>query len=407
MQAELLNGFVLTGIAEQVSILSFAEPAWLWLILLWPLLWLLSSLSLLGGEPKDDLSEAQSQHNLQVKHPLIHRLKIQSVQRSKGQLTLTSFAVQLLRGVMIFLLAITLANPVEKLPTPSQPESKTVRDIAFVIETSASFMLPDYAINGQNESRMNVVKQVLDQFIAGLSGNRFSLTIYAEQAFTMLPMTYDATLTRLTLKRLKPYLAGRTDIAMGEALGLALKQTDEQLAKNPNLSQLELDQQARKKVIVLISDGLSLPSRLALTEAVNYSQLLQVPIYTIGIGASTEQADNRQFTGLIYQPLESESLIQLAQQTQGQYFQVGSGAEIKAVLQKINEFEGVPFIPPPSAPQIRALLFYPLGLLLVIMLFYWLSLLFIKPSNKSGSALMNSAEDAANQPLKNVGEPHV
>lgn len=407
MQTELLNLFVLSGVAEQLATLKFTSPAWLWLILLWPFLWLLSSLASFSIEPKDDLSEAQSQHNLQVKHPLIHLLKVKKISLRTGQFNLLSLSLQLVRGLLIVLLAITLANPVESLPKPSQPESKTVRDIAFVIESSASFMLSDYVVNGQNESRMQVVKQVLDQFIAGLSGNRFSLTIYAEQAFTMLPMTYDSTLTRLTLKRLKPYLAGRTDIAMGEALGLALKQTDEQLSKNSNAPDLGMVQQHRKKVIVLISDGLSLPSRLALTEAVNYSQLLQVPIYTIGIGASTEQADNRQFTGLIYQALESESLTQLAQQTGGQYFQVGSGAEITAVLQQINKLEGVPYIPPPAAPQIRALLFYPLALMLVILFFYWLSILLIKPSRDTGLEIDSRAEELANQHTKNTGKPHV
>mgnify|MGYP001082705006 FL=1 len=196
-------------------------------------------------------------------------------------------------------------------------------------------------------------------------------------------MTYDATLARLTLKRLKPYLAGRTDMAIGEALGLALKQTDMQLQNNSftasSTNELNTNQQ-RKKIMVLISDGLSLPSRLALTEAVNYSQLLQVPIYTIGVGASSQKADNREFTGLLYQPLEAESLQRIAQQTGGQYFRVGSGQEIKQVLEKINQIEGVPFTPPAVEPKTRILMFYPLSGLLLIFFFYGLSLIFIRPS---------------------------
>lgn len=280
------------------------------------------------------------------------------------------------------LLAIILANPVERLPLPPQPESKTVRDIAFVIESSASFLLPDYQLNGQDETRMNVVKQVLDEFIADLSGNRFSLTIYAEHAYRLLPMTYDTQLTRLSLKRLKPYLAGRTDVAMGEALGLALRQGD------PNLVTTANNPQQGKKVIVLISDGLSLPSRLALTEVVNYSQLLQIPIYTIGVGAGSAQADKREFAGLIYQPLEAESLQLLAQQTQGQYFQVGSGTEIQQVLEKINQAEGVLYTPPPSEPVLRPLFFAVLGLLLATFLLYGFMLLLMNA--KASPNLHNS-----------------
>jgi len=241
-----------------------------------------------------------------------------------------------------------------------------VRDIVFVVESSASFLLPDYAMNGQQETRMNVVKQVLDDFIAKLEGNRFSLAIYADSAYTLLPLTSDQTLARLTLKRLQPYLAGRTDTAMGEALGLALKQADQ----STGVTKASTD--TLKRVLVLISDGLSQPSKIELTEAVNYAQLLQVPIYTIGVGASSEQADKRIYTGLLYQPLESESLQSIAQQTGGQYYQVGSGAEISAVLEQINQAEGVPYIKPPSPPQKQDLSPYPLIAGLVILGIYWL-----------------------------------
>jgi len=221
---------------------------------------------------------------------------------------------------------------------------------------------------------MNVVKAVLDDFIAKLDGNRFSIAIYADKAFTLLPMTYDQTLARLTLKRLKPYLAGRADTAMGEALGLALQQADVKL----QIKKSDLDDiQNRKKVVVLISDGLSLPSRLALTEAVNYAQLLEVPVYTIGVGASSEEADKRVYSGLLYQPLESESLQQIAAQTGGQYYQVGSHQEISQVLEKINQAEGVPYIPPPQAPQTRSLYRYPLALVVSVLFLYWLLSVFM------------------------------
>ena len=380
MEALLLNLFVMLGLAENADALEFTQAGWLWLILLWPLFWFVSGFT---KDKYDDISESQAQTKLRVKHPLIHLVDRAKFINRVSKVSLSYLLLQFLRGVILLLLAIVLANPVERLPASPQAETKTVRDIAFVIESSASFLLPDYELNGTNETRMNVVKQVLDQFIAELSGNRFSVTIYAEQAFTLLPMTYDATLARLTLKRLKPYLAGRTDMAIGEALGLALKQTDMQLQNNSftasSTNELNTNQQ-RKKIMVLISDGLSLPSRLALTEAVNYSQLLQVPIYTIGVGASSQKADNREFTGLLYQPLEAESLQRIAQQTGGQYFRVGSGQEIKQVLEKINQVEGVPFTPPAVEPKTRILMFYPLSGLLLIFFFYGLSLIFIRPS---------------------------
>lgn len=359
-----------------VEDLEFANPVGLWLLFLWPLLWLLTALMpLFGGAQEDDLTQLQSQRQLVVKHALIHKMQPFSSTKSalKWRFSGVKVSLNLLRGLIIISLAIALAQPEKTQELAPLPQQKTVRDIVFVIESSASFLLPDYQVNGQSETRMNVVKSVLDQFISGLEGNRFGLAIYAEQAYTLMPLTADQTAARLNLKRLKPYLAGRTDSAMGEALGLALKQTRQPAQNAPTLSTAS---DTLKRVVVLISDGLSQPSRLPLSEAVNYAQLLQVPIYTIGVGANSQDADKRLYTGLLYQPLESGSLKAIASETEGDYFEIGSGQELSRVLQKINEAEGVPYEAPPRPPQHIPLYDLPLSISVISLFCYlFLSLL--------------------------------
>ncbi|GKT11398.1 MAG: Ca-activated chloride channel homolog [Thiomicrorhabdus sp.] len=363
METWLLDLFKLEDIV-------FAQPTLLWLMFLWPTLWLLSStIQYFSAGQMDDLSQLQAGRKLTVKHALIDKMQttVTNKPAKKRPLSPVRLLLNLLRGLIIISLAITLAQP-EKLQTLEPlPQQKTVRDVVFVIESSASFLLPDYQINGQSESRMEVVKSVLDQFISGLEGNRFGLAIYAEQAYTLMPLTNDQTAARLNLKRLKPYLAGRIDSAMGEALGLALKQTDQQNQANKQSSNKTL-----KRVIVLISDGLSKPSRLPISEAINYAQMMHVPIYTIGVGSSSKAADKRIYTGLLYQPLESQSLKTIAQETQGQYFQIGSGADLARVLEKINQAEGVPFKTPPRPPQHIALYHQPLTVAVLSLLAYLL-----------------------------------
>lgn len=356
--------------------LEFANPAGLWLLFLWPLLWVLSGLNqLYGGAQNDDLTQLQSQRQLVVKHALIHEMQTVDSAKTvpKWRFSTVKMGLNLLRGIIIMSLAIALAQPEKTEDLEPLPQQKTVRDIVFVIESSASFLLPDYQVNGHSETRMNVVKNVLDQFISGLEGNRFGLAIYAEQAYTLMPLTADQTAARLNLQRLKPYLAGRTDGAMGEALGLALKQTRQPPQKTQTI---QPKNDTLKRVVVLISDGLSQPSRLALAEAINYAQLLQVPIYTIGVGTNSQAADKRLYTGLLYQPLESGSLKAIASETQGQYFEIGSGQDLSRVLQKINEAEGVPYETPPRPPLHVALYDVPLTLAVLSLLSYlFLSLL--------------------------------
>lgn len=354
---------------------SFHNPVWLWLILLWPVFFLLSLWR--GGQ--DDLAQQRNQRQLVFKHPLIH-LQNQSqaqITYKRPSFSLIGLLLQLLRGLTLISLAIALAQPIKLQPVDPKPQQKTVRDVVFVIESSATFLLPDYQVNGEPAQRIEVVKSVLDSFISGLSGNRFGFVIYAQNAYTLMPLTSDQMAARLNLKRLKPYLAGRTDEALGEALGLALQQSEQSLSRTDKQSEDTL-----KRVVVLISDGASQPSRLQVSEAINYAQSMSVPIYTVGVGASSQSADKRQFSGLLYQPLESASLKQIAQETMGQYYQIGSGDDLQQVLAKIDASEGVPSMAQPSPPQEQLLYLMPLMTTLFWFTLYGLLSLFSRQSTR-------------------------
>ncbi len=353
----------------QLESITFNQPEWLWGVMIWPVFWIIHHLyNHFLNETPDDISQLKNQSYPIIKHPIIAQVppRVLSTPRSHTSFSWSSLGVQLLRGSILISLVIALAQPQKLTQSPPPPPQQTVRDIVFVIESSASLLLPDYQINGQPESRMHVIKTVLDQFIHQLDGNRFSLIIYADQAYTLMPLTYDQATARSFLNRLTPHLAGRLDTAMGEALGLALKQTESALKDNtPPL----------KRIIVLISDGLSQPSTLPLSEAIVYAQQIQVPIYTIGVGASSQKADQRTYTGLLYQPLESQSLTQLAHNTSAQYFQIQSGDELNQILHTIDQTEGVPFAPPSSTPVYTPLYYLPLGLSSALFLLYLILIL--------------------------------
>lgn len=229
----------------------------------------------------------------------------------------------------------------------------------MVVETSVSMGLEDYQIGSEPASRLEAIKSVLDEFIAGMTGNRFSLILYAESAYTLMPLTSDGTTARLMLKRLMPYLAGRTDEATGEALGLALQQTE------------QATETTRNRVVVLISDGLTASSRLPLSEAVNYAQGLNVPIYTIDVGAEEDSADQREYSGLIYQTLDSSPLQAIAEQTGGRYYRVGGQADLQTVLQQIDRSEGVEIEVETPKYQVRSFEKELLAITIVLFLLYF------------------------------------
>lgn len=337
----------------------FAYPAWFWTLaawlilqMIWPNAW----------RPSGDAGQMPV-----FFHPKIDQFMADSSQTDFASVTdkralSRRLLVSLLKIAIMLSLLTALAQPQRLIEQPPQANSQPVRDIALVLESSVSFVLEDYELQGQPTSRMEVVKAVLDEFVQGLSDNRFSLALYAEQAYSLVPMTFDNQAMRANLQRLQPYLAGRTDQAVGEALGLALRE----------VAQAEQNDSIQKRLVVLVSDGVQTDSRIDLNSIIEYANHLSVPIYTIGIGAGSAPAEN-QSSGLIYQALQTRDLKTLAEQTNGQFYQVGGQDDLQSVLRSIEQTEGVQRTPTSETRwQTQPLYFKPLAFALVLLLVWWL-----------------------------------
>ncbi len=343
--------FVFLG---QGSPVVYSYPIAFWLLLIVPFfVWVYQR----QGYANDwDLLAGQKK--LLFRHSLIDQLYF-SHQPQKSSFCILRWLLYFLRYVLLILAVLALASPIKHTPLPPEPQTKTVRDIVFVIESSASMMLEDYQVNGEPTARMEVVKRVVDQFVANLDGNRFSFILYADNAYTLMPITSDTTTARLMLKRLRPYLAGREDAALGNALGLALQQVERGV------------ESTQKSVVILFSDGENKPSQLPVIDVINYAQGLNLPVYTVGVGAGTLKADKRKHSGLLYQTLQNSSLKKIASETNGIYFQVGSKQALQDVLVKIDSMEGVEFITKQQKSMVVDLYPYLLALLLMVFILYF------------------------------------
>ncbi len=366
----------------------FLSPNWLWGLWCLPLVWLLSTKT-----SADDWMTLRRGATLKVKHSMLDQFS-SDAQSPAGEQSSQTWLEKVfwwiknsLRMLILALLIIALAEPVKDVKLNTEAPQTTQRDLVFVLESSASFLLPDYQQSGQQVSRMEAVKSVLEDFIRQLSGNRFGVVIYGEQAYSLLPLTSDASAAQISLQRLQPFLAGRTDQAMVEALGLALQETrslsvsnvfdnpaSESLLQTPEGS--ITDASKTRRVLVLISDGLSAQSPYALEDATNLARQLDIPIYTVGVGAKSAAADKRQFQGLIYQTLESESLQQIAEQTGGRYFHIGGSNELQEVLVEIDQLEGTPVPSSNLYKTYNSMLPQIVPSLLIILLIYFLAMSF-------------------------------
>ena len=71
---------------------------------------------------------------------------------------------------------------------------------------------------------MSFLKSFLDRFAQQLEGDRISVIVFGDSAYTLLPLNEDLQLTRRMLSRIKTTMAGRFN-ALGEAIALGVKES--------------------------------------------------------------------------------------------------------------------------------------------------------------------------------------
>lgn len=310
---------------EFLHAIHFQHPGWLWA---WPLS-LLGVGLLVRGQRLVSLAQLPEWTGARrYRHP---RLRI--LRRLYGQ----QMAKQAARGawrrwspyaVLLLCIHVALAQPYrlgQQLPTP--PE---YRDTLFVIDTSISMVLRDYLVAGERTQRMTILKSVLTHFIEQLNGNRIGLIAFSEQPYTLAPLTADYTLLKSLVRRLEPaVLTGRTtDVSK------ALLYTLQQLEQQQNLSD-----QAQKPVVVLITDVNRTYRDLDPRAIAGYLHTQGYRLHTVGIGASSFEAQETDSIGLIYQPANFGLLEEIAGRGGGRFYWADNVSSLQAAIAAIQSAE--------------------------------------------------------------------
>lgn len=254
-------------------------------------------------------------------HPLISLL---SLNKSSGKL---KSSLLLFHGFIFILLTIALTQPVrigEKLPEPPQE-----RDIVFIVDTSVSMILRDYILNGERIDRMTLLKGVLDKFIRKLKGERMSIIVFGDNAYTLVPLTSDQHLLLKMLNRVQATMAGRFN-AIGDAIALAVKQANQSNNTNKN---------KRKRVLVLLTDADQPTGKIDPDVAAQLAKNAKLPLYTIAIGATSLEAEEQRRGGLLYSPVDLGLIRQLSDMTGAKSYQAGNPNALKEAIQAINIHE--------------------------------------------------------------------
>ncbi len=294
---------------------QFIQPYWLWLLLpfwLYLFWWFRTQKSALT----DSLAEVNIEANNQYYHPLVKELSGSVSDDSDEKKPFNKSKYGWL-GLAISALIIALAQPViigERLPD-LPPE----RDIVFLVDTSVSMQLKDYSLQGKPIKRMDLLRNLLNEFTVKMAGESISIIVFAEQPYTLVPLTNDQSLIRRQLSRLTTTLAGRYT-AVGDALLLALKEANKQ--------------QQRHQTFILFTDADNALGNVTPRAAAKLVAERHIPIFTLAIGSS-QNAKSTQVQGGLYQGVNLALLKNITELTGGKSYQANDTDAVKNALKNI------------------------------------------------------------------------
>ncbi|MEL7558566.1 VWA domain-containing protein [Stutzerimonas chloritidismutans] len=314
------------------------ELAWPWVWLLLPLPWLLRWVL-----PVSESGDAALKVGFLA--------ELETLAGRRAAIALPAWRQQLPYLFIWCLLLLAAARPQwlgEPLPLPTNG-----RDLLLAVDVSGSMDYPDMQWQGDEVSRLELVKHLLGDFIAGRSGDRVGLILFGSKAYLQAPLTFDRQTVRTWLDEAAVGIAG-SNTAIGDAIGLAVKR----LRERP----------ANSRVLVLITDGANNGGEVEPLIAARLAAAAGVKVHTIGIGA---EADDRLLNRFSFNPggdLDETTLRAIAYETGGEYFRARTNEELEAIGAALDELE--PAAQEPAQARVATALYaWPLA---AALLFSWL-----------------------------------
>lgn len=203
-------------------------------------------------------------------------------------------------------------------------------NIILALDLSESMAALDFKQGRKIVNRLEAVKSVVADFIAGRIGDRIGVVAFGSQAYTQLPLTRDYDTINAIVQRLQIGAAGH-QTAVGDAIGISLKRLQ--------------DIESRSNVIVLITDGSSNSGELSPEVAAGIAREKNVKVYTVGVGSRGRAPFlvNDPIFGqrTIYRQVDMDeaALRMIADKTGGLYFRAEDLEGLQKIYKTIDQLE--------------------------------------------------------------------
>jgi len=240
----------------------------------------------------------------------------------------------------LVLVAIALARP-QRIDDKREAHQQGY-DLMLAIDLSGSMLAEDNRRPGEGPNRLQVIKPVIRAFIENRPNDRIGIVVFATQAYTLSPLTFDHAWLARQLERLEIGVINSDHTAIGDGLGVALTR----------LEQAGREEGNRRKgaFVVLLTDGSNNSGVLTPLQAADVARARGIPVYTIGAGKDgytfLPVRDERGRT-VTYQQiladLDENTLSTIANQTGGRFFRARDADTIDTAFKSIDRAQKIEF----------------------------------------------------------------
>ena len=301
--------------------LSLGEPYWLFLLLL-----LHGVLWLSRGKKKIQA----------IKFPSIVEIKT----TRKSWKTKLLWLPKLLFYLGLVLTILSISRP--RLDQSTQRIVSSGVDIVLGVDLSGSMLALDMSPSpSEPNTRLDVVKEVIQEFIDKRKYDRIGLVAFAVDPYLVSALTLDKEYLQSNLARLNVGHTEQTGTNIGSVLAEGINR----------LRTLE----SKSKILILLTDGKDEPapkhSPIIFAEGAKKDK---IKIYTIAIGASTRTrtylydpnardimryANGTPVVEVAEYPVDKEILQEIAQRTEAKFFEAGDKSTLRSIYDEIDQLE--------------------------------------------------------------------
>ena len=234
----------------------------------------------------------------------------------------------ILRVATLVFIVVGLARPQHGV-TQSRVTTEGI-DIVLAVDVSGSMLAEDFQRQGHRSNRLDVVKDVVKEFVTHRPNDRIGLIIFAGRPYTMCPLTLDHGWLLTQLERVRIGMV-EDGTAIGSGIATALNGLRRSTAKS--------------RVIILLTDGVNNAGTVTPDAAAQLAKMLGVRIYAIGAGTKglAPFPATDMFGRRVYQSVKIEvddaGLTRIAQAAGGAYFRATDTDSLRAIYHQIDAME--------------------------------------------------------------------